>query len=86
MRGIELNKLIQLGGVAAAIEPEDLKKVAISTPVPLLEPASHLNSCSKLKLSDPALLLKGRKMLHRSVSMLTGVVNRAYREGCASHR
>ncbi len=51
-----------------------------------LESASHLNCCKKLQLSDPALLLKGRKMLHRIVSMLTGMVNRAHREGCASPR
>lgn len=49
-----------------------------------LESASHLNSCNKLQLSDPALLLKGRKMLHRLVSMLTGMVNRAKREGSTS--
>ena len=51
-----------------------------------LESASHLNSCRKLRLSDPALLLTGRKMLHRIVSMLTGMVNRAEREGRASRR
>ena len=51
-----------------------------------LESASHLNSCGKLQLSDPALLLKGRKALHRIVSMLTGMVKRAEGEGRLSHR
>ena len=45
-----------------------------------LESASHLNACRKLHLSDPGLLLRGRKLLHEIVSMLTSMVSRALRE------
>ena len=47
-----------------------------------LESASHLNSCGRLRLSDPELLLKGRRLLHRIVSMLTPLVRRAANDRC----
>ena len=46
-----------------------------------LESASHLNSVRGFRLSDPALILKGRRMLHGIVSMLTPLVQRARNEG-----
>jgi four helix bundle protein len=48
-----------------------------------LESASHLNSWTKLGLSEPSLILEGRELLHRIVSLLTPMVLRAVREGNA---